>query len=45
MEGGFPIIFEGECSGGIGVSGGDWEQDEVIAKAALDAIGAKEKID
>ena len=45
MEGGFPIIFEGECSGGIGVSGGDWEQDEIIAKAALDAIGAKDQID
>ena len=45
MEGGFPIIFEGEGSGGIGVSGGDWEQDETIAKAALEAIGAKEKID
>ena len=25
MEGGYPIIVEGECIGGIGVSGGDWE--------------------
>ena len=24
MEGGFPIFFEDECVGGIGVSGGDW---------------------
>lgn len=40
MEGGFPIIFEGECLGGIGVSGGDWQQDEDIARAALAAVGA-----
>ena len=40
MEGGFPIFFEGECLGGIGVSGGDWEQDQDIAKAAVDAVGA-----
>lgn len=40
MEGGFPIFFEGECLGGIGVSGGDWQQDQDIAKAAVDAVGA-----
>jgi uncharacterized protein GlcG (DUF336 family) len=39
MEGGFPIIVDGDCIGGIGVSGGDWEQDEAIAKAAIAAIG------
>jgi len=39
MEGGFPIIIEGECLGGIGVSGGDWEQDESIAIAAVSAVG------
>jgi glc operon protein GlcG len=39
MEGGFPILVDGECLGGIGVSGGDWQQDEDIAKAALDAVG------
>lgn len=39
MEGGFPIIVDGECIGGIGVSGGDWQQDEDIAIAALGAIG------
>lgn len=38
MEGGFPILVEGECVGGIGVSGGDWEQDEAIAEAALAAV-------
>ena len=40
MEGGFPIFFEGECVGGIGVSGGDWQQDEDIARAAVEAVGA-----
>ena len=40
MEGGFPILHEGECMGGIGVSGGDWEQDEAIARAAVEAVGA-----
>lgn len=39
MEGGFPVIVDGQCIGGIGVSGGDWKQDEDIAIAALDAIG------
>jgi glc operon protein GlcG len=39
-EGGFPIIVDGECVGGIGVSGGDWSQDEEIAKAAVEAVGA-----
>jgi len=41
MEGGFPIIVGGECVGGIGVSGGDWKQDEDIAKAAVNAVGAE----
>ena len=39
MEGGYPIIVDGECLGGIGVSGGDWKQDEDVAKAALTAVG------
>ncbi len=41
MEGGYPVFFDGECVGGIGVSGGDWEQDQRIAEAAVAAIGAK----
>ena len=40
MEGGYPVMVENECIGGIGVSGGDWKQDEDIAQAALGAIGA-----
>ena len=45
MEGGFPVIVEGECIGGIGVAGGDWETDERIARAAIEAIGASCKLD
>ena len=40
MEGGCPVIVDGECIGGIGVSGGDWETDEHIAQAAVESIGA-----
>ncbi len=40
MEGGFPILVDGECLGGIGVSGGDWQQDQDIAAAAVEAVGA-----
>jgi uncharacterized protein GlcG (DUF336 family) len=40
MEGGYPVMIEDECIGGIGVAGGDWKQDENIARAALGAIGA-----
>src|SRR6476660_10151348 len=40
MEGGCPVIVEGECIGGVGVSGGDWATDERIAREAVEAIGA-----
>ncbi len=43
MEGGFPIIVDGQCLGGIGVSGGDWKQDEDIAKVAISAVGATQQ--
>ena len=41
MEGGYPVIVDGECVGGIGVSGGTWEYDQAIARTAVEAIGAK----
>ena len=41
MEGGVPILVDGDCVGGVGVSGGDWETDLRIAQAAVEAIGAK----
>src|SRR6476660_6395811 len=39
-EGGVPVLVEGQCIGGVGVSGGDWETDLRIAQAAVESIGA-----
>jgi uncharacterized protein GlcG (DUF336 family) len=41
MEGGCPVIVEGECIGGIGVSGGNFEFDERVARQAVESIGAR----
>jgi glc operon protein GlcG len=38
MEGGCPVIVEGECIGGVGVSGGDWATDERIARESVEAL-------
>ena len=43
MEGGCPIFMGGDCIGGIGVSGGDWQTDERIAREAVESIGASWK--
>jgi len=40
MEGGCPILIDGECIGGIGVSGGNFEFDERVAREAVASIGA-----
>lgn len=40
MEGGCPILIDGECIGGVGVSGGSFEFDERLAHAAAASIGA-----
>ena len=45
MQGGYPVIVGGECIGGIGVSGGDWETDDRIAREAAESIGAAWRID
>jgi uncharacterized protein GlcG (DUF336 family) len=45
MEGGCPIIVDGECIGGVGVAGADWATDERIAEAAVEAIGAKWRLE
>ena len=45
MEGGYPIIFDGVCVGGIGVSGATWDLDDQLAREAVEAIGASYKID
>jgi len=43
MEGGAPVLIGGDCIGGVGVAGGDWQTDEAIARAAVEAIGANWK--
>ena len=45
MEGGYPILFDGECVGGIGVSGATWDLDDQLAREAVEAIGATWQID
>ena len=45
MDGGYPIIVGDECIGGIGVSGGNWEFDDKVARMAVEAIGATWTID
>jgi len=39
MAGGLPILAEGQCVGGVGVSGGSPDQDERIGEAGLGALG------
>jgi len=43
MEGGCPVIVGGECVGGVGVSGGNFEFDERVAREAVESIGASAK--
>jgi uncharacterized protein GlcG (DUF336 family) len=38
IQGGVPIVHEGECVGGIGVSGVDSQDDEKIAQAGAAAL-------
>lgn len=40
LEGGVPIIVDGQCVGGVGVSGVKADQDAQVAKAGVAAIGA-----
>ena len=40
VQGGLPIMHQGECMGAIGVSGVQSHEDEQIAQAGLDALGA-----
>ena len=41
LPGGFPLVKDGKVMGGIGVGGGKGEQDEAVAKAAVDALATK----
>ncbi|MFS0723545.1 GlcG/HbpS family heme-binding protein [Paenibacillus sp. 1P07SE] len=36
--GGFPIVVNGEVVGGVGISGGNGEQDTIVGTAALRAL-------
>jgi uncharacterized protein GlcG (DUF336 family) len=38
VQGGLPIVVDGACVGGVGVSGVQSHEDEQIAKAAIDAL-------
>jgi uncharacterized protein GlcG (DUF336 family) len=39
--GGFPIVVNGEVIGGVGISGGNGEQDTQVGLAALEALREK----
>ncbi len=45
MEGGYPVLIDGECVGGIGISGGTWEFDDRAARAAIESIGAQWRLE
>src|SRR5260221_3864810 len=40
MEGGCPVLFGGECVGGIGAAGGTFEFDARVSREAVESIGA-----
>lgn len=40
LGGGLPIMLNGHCVGGVGVSGGTGEQDTEVAQAGITAIAA-----
>lgn len=42
MPGGFPIVYDGQVIGGIGAGGARQEEDVIVAKAALAALGLPE---
>lgn len=39
FQGGVPIVHQGECVGGIGVSGVQSHEDEQVAQAGVTALG------
>ena len=39
VQGGLPIVIDGQCIGAVGVSGVQSHEDEQIAKAGIDALG------
>jgi glc operon protein GlcG len=43
VQGGVPIIHQGECIGGIGVSGAKSHEDEHVATAGLTALESSQR--
>ena len=41
VQGGLPILYEGECIGGVGVSGVKSHEDETVAGAGINALQLK----
>jgi uncharacterized protein GlcG (DUF336 family) len=41
VQGGLPILYEGECVGGIGVSGVKSAEDEQITSAGLAVLAGR----
>ncbi len=41
FPGGLPIMVDGYCVGGVGVSGGTGEQDDEVARAGISALQAE----
>jgi glc operon protein GlcG len=39
VQGGVPILHQGECVGGIGVSGVQSHEDEIVCNAGIAALG------
>lgn len=40
VQGGLPILHQGECVGGVGVSGVQSHEDEIVCNAGIAALGA-----
>jgi glc operon protein GlcG len=38
FQGGLPVMYQGQCVGGIGVSGVQSHEDEQVAKAGVDVL-------
>jgi uncharacterized protein GlcG (DUF336 family) len=45
LGGGLPIYMDGHLLGGVGIGSGSPDQDRAVARAMLDAIGARETPD
>ncbi len=44
LAGGFPIVRDGKIIGGLGVSGGDFNQDKSVGEAAIGALSLLESV-